>query len=174
MHVLLLQLGLTASLLSHCKHEIISRVWVFKFSFKRFCFWVKKTIYAWLALTLILADRHTVFLLESTDRPKTGFTFTAENETTTESDISFSAENETKTKLFCHFRPKTKTKTKLCIFSKTLKNKWLLLIQHPYHITVSRSHQSHRRPITVVIYIEIKRQILSPVLRPIIYINDGI
>jgi len=57
------------------------------------------------------------------DRPKTGFTFTAEN--------------ETKTKLFCR---SAETKTKLCIFSKTLKNKWLLLIQHPYHITASRSH----------------------------------
>ena len=52
-------------------------------------------------------------------------------------------------------RLRPKTKTKLCIFSKTLKNKWLLLIQHPYHITVSRSHQSHR--ITVVIYITVRQ-----------------
>ena len=84
------------------------------------------------------------------DRLKTGFTFTAENESTAESESSFSAGNETKTKLFCRFLPKTKRKMKLCIFSKTLKNKWLLLIQHPYYITVARSHQSHR--ITVVIY----------------------
>ena len=52
-------------------------------------------------------------------------------------------------------RLRPKTKTKLCIFSKTLKNKWLLLIQNPYHIMVSRSHQSHR--ITVVIYFTVRQ-----------------
>jgi len=49
-------------LLSHRKHETISRVWVF-IQFQTFLFLWKKAIYVWLAITLVLAD--TVFLLES-------------------------------------------------------------------------------------------------------------
>ena len=49
-------------LLSHCKHETIRRVWVFNSVSNVFVLGSKKTIYAWLAITLVLTD--IVFLLE--------------------------------------------------------------------------------------------------------------
>ena len=79
------------------------------------------------------------FMVHSKDRPKTGFTFTAENETTAESEVHFRPKTKRKRNFSAVFGRKRKRKRNY-VFSVKLFKKWLLLIQHPYHITVSRSH----------------------------------
>jgi len=53
------------------------------------------------------------------DRPKTDFTFSAENENGPK--MTFHFRPETKTKTATYFRPKTKTNTKLSISSNNMR-----------------------------------------------------
>jgi len=95
--------------------------------------------------------------IKTKDRPKTGFTFTAENGTTAESESSFSAKKTKRKRNFSVVFGRKRKRN--CIFSKTLKNKWLLLIQHRSHHGIKMAYQSHR--VAACIDIEIKREISS-------------
>ena len=61
------------------------------------------------------------------DRPKTDFTFSAENENGPKMKFHFRPETETKTKTATYFRPKTKTKTKLSSSSNNMRQSNVLL-----------------------------------------------
>jgi len=69
-------------------------------------------------------------MLVGRDRPKTDFTFSAENENGPKMKFHFRPETETKTKTATYLRPKTKTKTKLSRSRNNMRQSNTLLCEY--------------------------------------------
>jgi len=78
------------------------------------------------------------------DRPKTDFTFSAENEKGPKMKFHFRPETETKTKTAMSFRPKTKTKTKLSSSRNNMRQSNVLLCEYANDAAQIQNYKNSR------------------------------